>query len=614
MAKEKGSMVRRRPKSKQNLSPKSVAGSSQKSLPSKSGSKKASSKTQLSEPKYFRLLLVWGFLLLSSVGLGVNLYQLQMVKSPQLKNEARKQQMISLRPYVPRRSIVDRKNNVLATDRLVYNLYAHPKLFKVSHDEIVAKLASVLTQDKPVDLRQKLGEKASGIRLAKRLSENDAQDIRQLNLDGLELIRQYSRFYPHQEMVAEITGHTDLEHNGVAGIEYSQEKWLERSIRSVWLKRAGNGKLMPSNIADGFLSFDKLQLQLTIDLRLQRSARLYLKQQIKKYRAKRGAVIVMDSNDGSILALVNEPNYNPNNYFDYGIELFKNWAVTDLYEPGSTFKPINVAIALDAGAIQPNTTVYDSGTVKIGTWDISNYDYRDRGARGTQSVAQILQHSSNIGMIKLMEKMRPSNYYDALKDLGMRERVGIELLGEASGQLKSRRDFTSLAIEPATASFGQGLSLTPIKLVQLHAAIANGGKLVTPHVVKAVTDSEGQVHWQPDHSTRPVFSPETSKNVLTMMESVVSRGGVRKYAYINRYRVAGKTGTAQKASPNGGYYDNAKITSFVGIIPVEAPRYVVLAVVDEPQGKDVFGSTVAAPVVKSVMEALISVENIPPTR
>lgn len=558
-----------------------------------------------------RLLLVWGLMMAAGLALLSNLYRLQVAQSPMLEEKARNQQMVYLRPFVPRRPIVDRNGNVLAVDRPVYTLYAHPKQFKKSKQEMAALLAPMLGNTAE-QLEKLFNQKKSGIQLGRPLTEEVADRVARLKVDGLEMIQQYSRLYPQQELAADVVGYVDVDHRGQAGLEYSQENLLERAVRTLRLSKAGNGALMPDNVPEGFLHFDDLRLQLTIDNRLQRAARFALKQKIKQFGAERGTVIVMDARDGSLLSLVTEPTYNPNQYYNFNVGLFKNWALTDLYEPGSTFKPLNVAIALETGASQADSRFNDTGQIRIGQWSIENNDFESKGGRGLINVTQILQYSSNIGMVRLMEQMNPDVYYSWLEKLGLGQKVEVDLPFEASGQIKSRQKFTSVRVEPATASFGQGFSLTPLQLVQLHAVLANGGKLVTPHVVQGLFDTKGQPYWQPRFTApRPIFSPQTTQEVLRMMESVVN-DGTGKNAQIQGYRVAGKTGTAQKASPTGGYYSNAKITSFVGIFPVESPRYVVMAVVDEPKGKDAFGSSVTAPIVKSVIEALIGIERIAP--
>ncbi len=559
-----------------------------------------------------RLLLVWGVLLVGVLGLGWRVYQLQIIQAPKLQEKARQQQMVNLRPYIPRRTIVDSQNNVLATDRLVYSLYAHPKLFKTPKEKIAQKLAPILDRWTSQKLIEKFNQRESGIRIASALTEEVAKKITNLSLDGLELIEYYSRFYPQQKIVADAIGYVDRDRRGQAGVEYSQRQLLEYDLLTFRIRRAGNGAIMPASLPEGLLDFDDLQLRLTLDLRLQRAARVALKQKMRYYNAKRGTVIVMDVKDGSLLALVCEPTYNPNQYFKYNIELFKNWAVTDLYEPGSTFKPINVAIALEAGVIKPHNFFYDSGKIKVDGWNIYNHDYHSRGGRGPMSIAKILQYSSNVGMIQIVRRMNKRDYYSSLKKLGLGESMGVDLPGDAPGYLKSEAEFTLRSIEAATASFGQGFSLTPLKLLQLHGAIANGGTLVTPHVVQGLADPQGHFHWQPSFTTKKVFSESTTRAVLEMMETVVTKGSGEP-AQIEGYRIAGKTGTAQKASPWGGYLPNAKITSFVAILPVESPRYAVVAVIDEPKGSNTFGSTVAAPIVKSVMETLIAVKGIPPS-
>ncbi|MEH1974466.1 MAG: penicillin-binding protein 2 [Nostoc sp.] len=557
-----------------------------------------------------RLFIVWGVLIASGLGLGVKLYNLQIVKGPKLTEQARNQQMVNLRPFMPRRPVVDRNSNLLAIDRPVYTLYAHPKLFDKSNEDMAERLAPILAKD-TAELVKTFQSKRSGIILAPALPEEIIDRVISLRLNGLEWTQKYSRFYPPDDLVADVVGYVNVDRRGQAGVEYSQEKLLERPVQTVRLSRSGNGVLMPDHAPEGFLHFDDLRLQLTIDSRLQRIARVALKQQMEKFDAKRGAVIVMDALDGSLLALVSQPTYNPNEYGKADISLFKNWTVADLYEPGSTFKPLNVAIALENGVIKPDDMFNDSGSIRVANYTIKN---AMNNGNGRISIAQILQYSSNIGMVQIIQRLKPSIYYNWLERLGLGQKVDTDLPFEVGGRLKSQEEFIASPIEPATTSFGQGFSMTPLQLVQMHGALANGGKLVTPHVVRGLIDSKGQMHDSPNRTIpRQIFSAATAQKVVEMMETVVTNGS-GKAAQIPGYRIAGKTGTAQKASPSGGYIKGARMTSFVAILPVESPRYVVFALVDEPKGESAYGSTVAAPIVKSVIDALIPLEEIPPSK
>ena len=583
-----------------------------------------------------RLFLVWGVLALGTVGLVGRLYYLQVInpvivyqqapKGKRLTQIARDQQTANLSFYIPRRQIVDRDRNVLATDRITYTLYIHPHLFKrnsqsVPAEEIAENLADILGSKTKEEFLAMFQKQEWGIRLAEDLPESAKDKIAALQIDGLDLKQNYSRFYPHREMAAEVTGYVNLDSSRTpqAGVEYTQNKLLAREPISWKMKRSfSNNQAIfhPGDLerSQQLFNFDDLRLQLTIDLRLQQIARNALKQQMDLYKAKRGTVIVMDVRDGAIAALVSEPTYDPNTYYQYNdFSLFKNWAVTDLYEPGSTFKPINIALALDAGVISPQDTFDDTGEIEIKDAIVRNHDFQKEGARGELTLPEILQHSSNVGMIKVMRRIEPIDYYHDLQKLGIEDPVEFDIPGYTTGRLKNEVEFTVREIEPATTAFGQGFSLTPLKLIQIHAALANQGKLFTPHVVKGLTDYTGYLHYSQPANSKQVFSPETARTVLEMMEKVVEDGSGYA-AQIPGYRIAGKTGTSQKAVNKGGYDETAKITSFVGIFPVEAPRYAVLAVVDEPRGEHTYGSTVAAPIVGSVIQGIINIEGIPPSK
>ncbi|HEY9846586.1 MAG TPA: penicillin-binding transpeptidase domain-containing protein, partial [Candidatus Caenarcaniphilales bacterium] len=334
----------------------------------------------------FRLLLVWAVLVLGQLGIACRLVYLQVIAAPSLQQQARSQQRTSLSPFIPRRAIIDRNGNVLAIDQSVYTLYAHPVQFKDKpevkdvHEAVALKLAPILGRS-PTDLQRLLKSADSGIPVARALSEQVADQIKLLGLDGLELIRQRQRLYPQQGLTSGIIGYVNTEHKGQAGIEYSQQKMLAPALRSAKVSLDAKGHLLPDHIPANLLQTDDLRLQLTLDTQIQQAARAALSQQLQKYRAQRGTVIVMDAQDGSLLALVSEPTFNPNHYYQSDPELFKNWALSDLYEPGSTFKPINVAIALETGAIRADSVFNDEGRISVGGWPIQNNDYADKGAR-----------------------------------------------------------------------------------------------------------------------------------------------------------------------------------------------------------------------------------------
>jgi cell division protein FtsI (penicillin-binding protein 3) len=598
-----------------------------------------------------RLAGVWLVLGLASLGLLWRLCWLQIVRAPFLQSKAQAQQTTVKRPFVPRRTIVDRADNQMAIDTPSYSLYVYPAKFsevlvgkgfpkngkkvKLTSLEVAQRLAPILQCDvqKLVEKfnAKKFNRPQSRIFVESGLQENVKDSLNSLKLDGLETAQgdlEYTRFYPQNDAFAEVVGYLDWEHKAQAGVELSQSSLLERNLVRYRVTKTGGKQqsILPDRVTSDYLHSDDLKLKLTVDLRLQRAARKALVDKMKEWNAQRGTVIVMDAETGAIRALVVAPTYDPNHYArdveNYSKNknvgklraplLLQNSSVSDLYEPGSTFKPIAVAIALENQAIVPTSQFNDEGSIRVGTDIIRN---SDKKGHGKIDVAQILQHSSNVGMVKMMQRLKPNAYYDWLQRIGLGQKSGIDLPLEGQGKLISRREFVASPIYPANTAFGQGFSLTPIQLVRLIGSIANGGKLVTPYVVEGLFDSEGV---RKDNPVRPepsqIFTPQNAQAVLEMMETVVAKGSGDK-AKIAGYRIAGKTGTSQKAGMGGYTQDDKKVTSFVGILPVDRQRrYVVFAAIDEPKGKEkAFGSNVAAPIVKLVMDSLISIEGIAPS-
>lgn len=560
-----------------------------------------------------RLIITWLTLVFALGGMTYRLYVLQVKEAAMLLERAENQQYAQVKPVLPRRTILDREGRVIALDQVRYTLYVHPVLFNTDPATVAAALAPLLSaagQDTSTEaLIAEFAAQDTGIRLADNLSEGTATTIRRLGFDGLDLSKYQERFYPNGSLFSQLVGYVDWEGTAQNGLEATQGELLLRSKPEITVRRMGNGLVLPEALSLDVLHEDDLSLQLTLDSRLQQAAQTILKAQLDQFSAKRGTVIVMEVNTGEIIALATLPTYNANRYYEADVANFRNWALSDLYEPGSTFKPLNVAIALELKGITANDTIYDEGQIQLGGWPIANHDFETMGGHGTLSITEVLQRSSNIGMVHIIQTLKPGEYYDFLKRLGLGEPLKTDLPQVATGYVKEREIMVNSVVDRATTSFGQGITVTPLQMVQLHAALANGGLRVTPHIIRGLVDPQKQIQWTPELETTRVFEAETTRQVRDMMEAVVRDG--TQSAQIPGYRIGGKTGTAQKAE-NGVYIAGAKITSFVGIVPMEAPRYVVFAAIDEPQGANTFGSTVAAPVVREVMETLTLLYGIKP--
>jgi cell division protein FtsI (penicillin-binding protein 3) len=561
-----------------------------------------------------RLLTVYVLLCAALVGLAGRLAWLQVVKSPELQARARAIQTHAVTPIGKRRTIVDRMGRLVALDEERYTLWAHPRYFNLPGDEpqqvrppadVVRELSKVLARP-PADLLETIGSRRSGVKLATGLDPETANRVKELGISGLDLEAYPQRVYPQGSLFANVVGFLNLERVAQAGLEQSRDRDLRRQEVTLSMRRGADGTPLPDGLQAGALYGDDLRLQLTLDARLQQVAQQALTKQVKQWRAKQGAALVMNARNGEILALASTPTYDPNRFWSYSPALFREWSVQDLYEPGSTFKPINLALALQEKAIRPGDKVNDVGQLTIGGWPIFNHDRR---ANGLIDFPTVLQVSSNVAMVKAMAQVKRERFWHWLRAFGIDEMPDTDLPGAVAGQLKSRSEFTSAPIEPAVAAFGQGFSLTPLKLLQLHGMLANGGRLVSPHITRGLRSGDALAS-----ATAPtgvqLLDPAVTRTVVKWMESVVENGKGMK---IPGYRIAGKTGTAQKAR-NGVYIPGARICSFVAILPAEDPSYVVLVVVDEPQGGNAYGSTVALPVARQIAEALLVIEKVPPSQ
>jgi len=558
------------------------------------------------DQRRFKFLYIFSLLLIFC--LFGRLVKLQVFNSSDLQRKARLIQSSKTNSLKKRRSIVDRNNRLIAYDKPVYKLWAHPKYFNFPGDsinrvrsieEVIEKLSPILDINVEI-LLSKFNNKMSGIKLLDKISEEKAEKIKNLQISGLDLFKYSQRYYPQGELYSNLVGFVNDENIASAGLELHLDKQIKVFNKSNLIKRGGDGTPLPDNSAPGDFISDYKKLGLTIDSKLQKASFNALSKQVSKWEAKKGFAIVMDVNNGQILSLVTVPSYDPNKFWQYDSELFRGWYSQDLFEPGSTFKPINLALALEEKVIQKDGLVEDIGKIKVGGWTISNWNKK---GNGYIDYPKVLQVSSNVGMVKIMQNLDPSIYWDWLENLGINKTLETDLFESTAGQLKRKDLFVNQSIEPAVTSFGKGFSISPLKLVQLHAALANGGFEVNPHVTSTFKERFNK------NPKKQFFSNEVSKTVLEWMETVVDKGsgsGVK----IDGYRIAGKTGTSQKAL--NGLYTSKKVCSFVATLPVSDPKYVVLVVVDEPSKSYAYGSTVAVPVAKEIIESLIVIEKIPP--
>ncbi len=561
----------------------------------------------------YRLKLAFSILFLALIGLMTRVAYLQLIQGYVLESKARENQTKKVEPLGKRRSIVDRRGRLLAFDEKRFTLYVDPGRFRFpgdtkgvirSPEEVANKLEGLLPITNKNLIRFLYRQEAGlSVKLIEGLKSDIASKILNLRIDGLDLEAYPQRIYPQDDLVSNLVGFLDYDRVPQAGLELSFDTDLSFSEKSRSYRFGRDGTPLPNDIEPGVFAVDNIQLQLTLDARLQEVALNALRNQLKEWKAKKGVAIVMNVENGELLALASAPTYDPNKYWEYEPVRYKEWSIQELFEPGSTFKPINLALALQEGVIQPTGTVYDSGIVNVGGWPLTNWN---KEPNGLLDFAEVLQVSSNVAMVNTMQKLDPLKYWEWLNLLGINETLDTDLPGAVPGYLKEKDLFVKQPIHPAVASYGQGFSVTPLKLAQLHAVIANGGYLVNPHIKKSLNDESIDPS---ERSEMNILDPKVTKTVLSWMESVVEEGS-GKGLKIDNYRIGGKTGTSDQAEDGRTY--TSKICSFVAILPIENPKFVVLVAVDGPRKPYAYGSTVAVPVAKKIIESLIVIEKLLP--
>ncbi|MFH0702144.1 MAG: penicillin-binding protein 2 [bacterium] len=540
------------------------------------------------------------------------LAQLQIIDSSMLKEKAKLMRQPS-RTFSFRGEIMDRNGIRLASDTTSYDIYAHPQYYTEKPEKIASILSLYLKQPEK-NLCEKLSKfDVSTITIAKNIDRNIVEKsiipkIRELKIRGLDLVRRNERVYPQGNLASHILGYVNIDANLFAGVEKTGSSDLETIPNIQPVEYDGKGNIIYDFHTDpNYVAFPLKgeKLVLTIDSSIQHVAETELSKMMKKTKAERGTVIVLNPKNGEILGFAVLPSYNPNEYGKTKPSVMKNWVLSDVYPPGSTFKILTIASALETGSITKNEKLMDTGKVEIQGWTITNYDYYQKGAPGLIDLKYLFTHSSNVGSLKVALKIPPYEHYRMLKLLGVGSKTGIDLPGESAGILPKLKNWDKAT--QATIGFGYSIATTPIQVASMVAAIANNGIWITPHVIKYSQEEELK-----RIKTRRVLSTETTDIVTGLLTSSI-KASESKAGKIPHYQVAGKTGTSRKPNPNGpGYIPNQVFTSFAGYFPAKNPQALIMVVVDNPKGSDIWGSTVAGPVFNSVATEVARILNLEP--
>lgn len=556
-------------------------------------------------------LRMWQLLLLAGMLCIVGrLYYLQLVKGPELSRRAMDQRQQN-KLLVHRGAITDRHGLPLAIDTTRYDVYLHPELLKVPLDEAATTLADITHQDSP-KLSRLVKSGYPVITVARHRGREEVDELQALNWPGIDIVPRAFRHYPEGKLAAHILGYVNLDTRGQGGVEQAEEPLLKNTGSLGKPQLDGRGRPILLSSAEPVTEITPplgRQVELTIDNYLQHLAEKELIAMCAHSHALRGTAIVSDPTTGEILAWANYPSYDPNKYSQYPFEVTKNWSMVDVYQPGSTFKILTVSSALDTGAIRPTSTFYDGGALRVGNRTVHNHD----GGHGTVDLLHLFIHSSNVAAAQVGLAMTPEQFHQKLSDFGIGKPTGIDLPGESAGLLLDSKYWRP--IDQATTGFGQGaVAVTPLQLVAAAGAIANGGIRIQPHVIRRIYDPKtGVTEKWTEQQKHQVVSKETTQLIARLLAENIQLG-TQMAGKVPGYRVAGKTGTAQKAIAGGrGYMAGQTVASFVGFLPADNPQLLCLVVIDSPQTEGRWGNTIAGPIFNAICMEAVRYLGIPPT-
>lgn len=545
-------------------------------------------------------------LLLLLCGFGVVLFRLvtlQVLQAAELSVKADRQHQKTVSLEGARGTIVDRHGKVLAMNVEVPSVFGVPNT--VESPLKTARQLSPILHVRTDELERKLRQDRRFVWLARKLDPEQGRRLDRLSLDGIGVVMEGRRFYPKGPLLAHVLGFSGMDGEGLEGIEHRYEPYLHGEKRMMVLQRDALGHtVFPKGMTERSPTPGH-SLRLTIDEVIQYIVERELEDAVGSARAKSGTMIVLDPKTGAVLAMAVSPRFDPNAVSALSPDRWRNRALTDAYEPGSTMKAMMAAAAIEERVVRPNTMVFG----EHGRMTVANTVIHDHERLGWISFAQVIQKSSNIGAAKTGMALGEHRLYRYLQAFGFGQRTEIDLPGEGVGLVRDPKDWGRRSV--ASISIGQEIGVTPLQMVSAVAAIANNGVLMKPYVVSEIRDADNHILRQvPPQTRRRVISSETARSVTKILEGVVT-DGTGTNAAIPGFRVAGKTGTAQKIDPRTGTYSASRfVASFTGYAPADNPQLAMIVVIDEPQG-DTRGGAVAAPVFSRVGEQVLSYLGVP---